>query len=204
MSTQPRRATSVAEVLFGRTRRSVLALLYGHSDEAFYLRQIARRIGTSVGAVQREVRQLADAGLIGRSAQGNQVLYRANAQSPVFRELKSLIAKTAGARDVIAEALLPLGGRIRAAFVYGSVARQEETSDSDVDLLVVGQASFRELVVRLQPAQKTLGREVNPTVYSANEFRRKVRAGNHFLAGVLEGEKLFVVGDESELARLAK
>ena len=204
MSTQPKHATSVADVLFGQTRRSVLALLYGHSDEAFYLRQIARRIGTSVGAVQREVRQLSDAGLIGRNAQGNQVLYRANAKSPVFRELKSLIIKTAGVRDVIAEALFPLRDRIRVAFVYGSIARQEEKAESDVDLMVVGRATFREVVTHLQAAQKKLGREVNPTVYSVAEFRRKRRAGNHFLTRVLESKKLFVLGDERELARMVE
>ena len=204
MSTQPKHATSVADVLFGQTRRSVLALLYGHSDEAFYLRQIARRIGTSVGAVQREVRQLSDAGLIGRNAQGNQVLYRANAKSPVFRELKSLIIKTAGVRDVIAEALFPLRDRIRVAFVYGSIARQEEKAESDVDLMVVGRATFREVVTHLQAAQKKLGREVNPTVYSIAEFRRKRRAGNHFLTRVLESKKLFVLGDERELARMVE
>lgn len=204
MSTQQKHATSVADVLFGQTRRSVLALLYGHSDEAFYLRQISRRIGTSVGAVQREVRQLSDAGLIGRKAQGNQVLYRANAKSPVFRELKSLIIKTAGVRDVIAEALFPLRDRIRVAFVYGSIARQEEKAESDVDLMVVGRAAFREVVTHLQAAQKKLGREVNPTVYSIAEFRRKRRAGNHFLTRVLESKKLFVLGDERELARMVE
>lgn len=204
MRAQPSRATSVADVLFGQTRRSVLALLYSHSEEAFYLRQIARRIGTSVGAVQREVRQLSDAGLIGRRTQGNQVLYRANAKSPVFRELKSLITKTAGVRDVLAEALFPLRDRIRVAFVYGSVARQEEKAESDVDLMVVGRAAFREVVTYLQAAQKKLGREVNPTVYSVAEFRRKRRAGNHFLTRVLESKKLCVLGDERELARMVE
>jgi predicted nucleotidyltransferase len=193
-------ALSAADLLFGRTRRSVLSLLYGHADEPFYLRQIARRVGMSAGAVQREVGQLSDAGLITRSARGNQVLYQANPKSPIFSEIKSLIAKTAGAHDVIRGALLALGDRVAWAFIYGSVARQEENAGSDIDLMVIGQASFGEIVSRLQPAQRVLGREVNPAVYPLAEFRRKARRGNHFLNGVLEGRKLFVIGDERELA----
>ena len=196
-------ASSVADLLFGQTRRAVLGLLYGHADEAFYLRQIARTIGASVGAVQREVRQLSDADLISRSTRGNQVIYRANPKSPIFSELKSLILKTAGVHDVIHETLLPLGDGVRLAFVYGSIARQQENAGSDVDLMVIGEASFGEIVSRLQPAQKTLGREINPTVYAPGEFRRKVRRGNHFLSTVLESKKLFVIGDERELARMA-
>ena len=94
--------------------------------------------------------------------------------------------------------------RIRVAFVYGSIARQEEKAESDVDLMVVGRATFREVVTHLQAAQKKLGREVNPTVYSVAEFRRKRRAGNHFLTRVLESKKLFVLGDERELARMVE
>ena len=199
MSTQ-RPPRAVADLLFGQTRRSVLSLLYGHADEEFYLRQIARRVGTSVGAVQREVRQLSDAALITRSVQGNQVLYQANSKSPIFSELKSLITKTAGVHDVIREALLPLYDRIRSAFIYGSVARQEENATSDVDLMVIGKAGFGEIVSCLQAAQRVLSREVNPTVYSMAEFQRKLQRGNHFLTRVLEGQKLFVLGDERELA----
>lgn len=193
----------VADLLFGQTRRAVLSLLYGHADETFYLRQIARTIGASVGAVQREVRQLSGADLITRSARGNQITYRANPKSPIFGELKSLILKTAGVHDVIRESLLPLGDAVRLAFIYGSIARQEEKARSDVDLMVIGEASFGEVVSRLQTAQKTLGREVNPTVYAPREFGQKLRRGNHFLRSVLEGTKLFVIGDERELARMA-
>ena len=194
---------TIADLLFGQTRRSVLTLLYGHADETYYLRQIARLVERSVGAVQREVRQLSDAGLITRNVRGNHVLYQVNAKNPVFNELKSLILKTAGARDVIREGLSPLRDRILSAFIYGSVARQDENANSDVDLMVIGSAGFGEIVASLQRAQKMLGREVNPTVYTKAEFQEKLRRGNHFLTRVLEEEKLFIIGDEREFAAMA-
>jgi uncharacterized protein len=178
-------------------------------DEEFYLRQIARRIGASAGAVQREVRQLWEADLVRKSVRGNQVLYQANVKSPIFSEVRSLITKTAGMHDVVRGALLAFGERIRLAFIYGSVARREEHSNSDVDLVVIGKAGFGEIVSSLQRAQRALGREINPTVYPTREFQEKLRRGNHFLSRVLEEPKVFLIGDERELRgmvtkRLAK
>jgi predicted nucleotidyltransferase len=131
------------------------------------------------------------------------VLYRANAQSSIFPEIKSLITKTVGVHNVIRTALAPLGTEIQVAFVYGSVARQKERSDSDVDLMVLGSASFTEIVSALGPAQKVLGREINPNVFPVSEFRSKLAAGNHFLCGVMKEKKLFVLGSEHELEKLA-
>jgi len=130
------------------------------------------------------------------------VLYRANARSPVFRELKSLIAKTVGVHDTLRYALATLGSKVVAAFVYGSVARNEEQANSDVDVMILGDASFSDVVAALSPAQKALGREVNPSVFSTTEFRSKVAAGNHFLKKVLSEKKLFVIGTQDELAKL--
>ena len=141
-------------------------------------------------------------GLVVRRVQGNQVLYQANAHGAIFPELKSLIAKTVGLRGTLAAALAPLATEIRVAFVYGSVARQEERQDSDVDLMVLGPASFGEVVSALGPAQEALGREVNPTVFPVSEFRSKLAAGNHFLTTVLREKKLFILGDENELTKL--
>jgi predicted nucleotidyltransferase len=188
--------------LFGRTHSGLLALLYGRPDESFYLRQLARVIGSGHGAVQRELAQLTQMGLVVRSKQGNQVLYRANEQSTIFGELKSLIAKTVGVHDTLRSALATLGSKVEAAFVYGSVARNEERPNSDVDLMVLGDASFADVVEALSAAQKTLGREVNPTVFSVGEFRSKAAAGNHFVKRVLGEKKLFVIGAQDELAKL--
>jgi predicted nucleotidyltransferase len=189
--------------LFGHTRSALLGMLYGHSDESFYLRQLVRAVGAGHGALQRELKHLTDLGLIVRRVQGNQVLYQANSQSPIFSEIKSLIAKTVGIHDVIRSALATLGSDIQIAFVYGSVARQSERANSDVDLMVLGTVPFSNVVSVLGPAQKALGREINPTVFAVDEFRSKLGAGNHFLRGLMKEKKLFVLGTENELAKLA-
>jgi predicted nucleotidyltransferase len=188
--------------LFGRTRSALLGRLYSRAEESFYLRQLAREIGGGHGALQRELQHLTDMGLVVRSAQGNQVLYRANSRGPIFSELKSLIAKTVGIREVLASGLGTLDSKIRIAFVYGSVARQQERADSDVDLMVVGSASFGEVVSALGRAQSELGREINPTVFPVSEFRSKMAAGNHFLRTMISEKKIFVIGTQNELAKL--
>ena len=194
---------SISHGLFGQTRTAILSLLYGHADESFYLRQLVRETGAGNGAVQREVKQLSDAGLIVRKAVGNLVFYQANRKSPVFSELRGLLLKTAGVRDVLRKALAPLKTRIQVAFVYGSIAAQKERTDSDVDLMIVGDATFEEAVSRLSAAEKRLRREVNPTIYPAREFRAKLESGNHFLTSVLQSKKLFVFGNENDLRELS-
>jgi len=189
--------------LFGRTRTAILSLLYGHADESFYLRQLVRETGAGNGAVQREVKHLSDAGLIVRKNVGNLVFYRANRKSPVFSELRGLLLKTVGVRDVLREALAPLKNRIEVAFVYGSIAAQKDRADSDVDLMIVGDATFDEVVPRLGEAQKRLRREINPTIYPVREFRAKLESGNHFLTSVLQSKKLFVAGNENDLRELS-
>lgn len=203
MST-PHYRDNISQTLFGKTRQAVLSLLYSNVGEAFYLRQIVRAAGVGVGAVQRELKELSDAGIIQRIVRGRQVYYQANPHSPVFEELKGLVTKTIGIAGILQTALAPLADRIRVAAIYGSVARSEENRASDVDLLVVGKVTFAEIVSALGQAQKTINREINPTVYPPSEFRSKLLAGHHFLNTVLAKPILFLVGDERELARLAK
>ena len=194
---------NLSSILFGKARRAILSLLYGHSDESFYLRQIVRATGVGLGPVQRELKQLADVGIIRRSAQGRQVYFQANPDSPIFKELKSLITKTAGVSDTLRAALAPVKDRINIALIYGSVARGEENHRSDVDLLIVGDIAFVDVVRALRSAQETLGREINPTVYPVAEFRSRVAEEHYFIRNVLSGEKIFVIGDEDDLKRLA-
>jgi predicted nucleotidyltransferase len=189
--------------LFGHTRSALLAMLYGHADQSFYVRQLVRAVGAGHGALQRELKYMTEMGLVLRKTQGNQVLYQANSQSPIFSEIKGLIMKTVGIHDVICTALVSLEPKIQIAFVYGSMARQKERANSDVDLMVLGDASFSEVVSALGPAQKALGREINPTVFPASEFRSKLAAGNHFLRSVMKEKRLFVLGTENELTKLA-
>jgi predicted nucleotidyltransferase len=192
----------LSETLFGRTRGAVLSVLYGHIGEAFYLRQLARLTNITLGAVQRELRQLVGAGLVNRKTVGVQTFYTANQESPVFAEIKSLIVKTVGMHDVLLAALEPLRKKINLAFVYGSVAQSMESKRSDVDLMIVGNVDFGDIVEKLADAQRILNREINPTVYSVKEFRKKARES--FLMTVLAGKKLFIIGDENVLRQLGQ
>ena len=194
----------LADPLFGRTRGAVLALLYGRADQSFYTRQIAREVNASVGAVQRELENLSKVGLILRKTTGSQVFYQVNRDTAIFPEMRALINKTIGIFGVLRSALRPLSKRIVAAFVYGSVAREEETAQSDVDLMVVGEATLDEVLSRLSTAEKGIGRSVNPTVYSVAEFKSKLAARNHFLTSVLKGEKVFLFGEEDDLRKVGR
>jgi predicted nucleotidyltransferase len=196
-------SAALADVLFGKARGAILALLYGHPDQSFYYRQITRQLhGVSSGTVQRELDTLSQLGLIHRSAVGKQVFYKANRSHPVFPELRTLVEKTVGAFQVLRSALAPPEDRVSLAFIYGSMARQEEKAESDIDLLIVGEVTLDEVLARLAHVEPSLGRAVNPTVYSATEFKSKLASGNHFLNSVLHGEKVFLIGDEDELREM--
>ena len=179
-----------------------MALLYGRADQSFYTRQIAREVDASVGAVQRELENLSKVGLIVRKSVGSQVFYQANRNAPIFREMQALVNKTVGIFSILQAALRSLSKRIVVAFVYGSVAREEETTQSDIDLMVVGKATLDEVLSRLSPVEKSIGRPINPTVYSVAEFKSKIASGNHFLNAVVKGQKLFLVGDDDELGKV--
>src|SRR5260370_3086709 len=194
--------SGLADLLFGRTRGAILALLYGHPDQSFYTRQIAREVDTSVGAVQRELENLSKVGLVVRSSVGSQIFYRAKRDARIFREMQALVNKTIGIFSVLRSALHPLAKRILVAFVYGSVAREEETAQSDVDLMLVRKATLGEILSRISTVEKNIGRPINPTVYSVEELKSKLASGNHFLNAVLKGQKEFLLGDEDELRKV--
>ena len=193
----------LSDVLFGQIRSGVLALLYGWADKAFYVRQIARRVNASAGSVRRELEKLAAVDLIVRTSVGNLVFYQANQRHPTFPEMRALVNKTVGMFNTLHSALEPLSNRARVAFVYGSIARQEERAESDIDLMIIGDIELDDVLVRLQKAETALGRAVNPTIYSIHEFERKLEEGNHFLNAVLDGKKVFLIGNEDELREVA-
>ncbi len=190
--------------LFGKTRQALLALLYSRADEEHLQESLIQLAGLGRGTVQRELEFLARAGVVRRTVRGRQVYFRANPDCPIYAELRGLVGKTAGVADTLRAALAPLAGRIRTAFVYGSVAKGTERRASDVDVMVIGDASFAEVADALATAQEAIGREVNPSVYAPADFRAKVAARHYFLRGVLSGDKIFLIGDEHELGRLAK
>lgn len=195
-------ADRIASSLFPKSRRAILGLLHSRPDRAFYLREIVDLTGLGVGHVQRELRRLTEGGIILRRPQGRHVYFQANQQCPVYAELRGLVTKTVGAAGVLREALAPLANRILAAFVYGSVARGEEQAVSDLDVMVIGDVTFAEVVDAVRSAEPTVCRNVNPTVYPPDEFFRKLAARHHFLTSVLKADKVPVIGDVNELEHL--
>ena len=190
-----------ASLLFGAYRRGVLALLLLRPEESRHVREIARATGKAPGTLLRELNALAEAGVLARKRLGNQVHFQANPGCPIFEDLRNILKKTVGVADVLREALAPLAARIRAAFVYGSIARGEERAGSDLDLMVVGEVRFAEVVSALAPAQELLRREINPSIYPTLEFRRKRAAGEPFLKRVLADRKIFIIGGEHDLGQ---
>ena len=196
-------ADNIANSLFGKTRRAVLALLFSHVDERFYFRQIARILEIGLGALQRALANLSAAGIIRKEFVGRQVFYQANSECPIYMDLKNLVMKTIGVGDILKTALVPLEERINVAFLFGSIAKGTERSDSDIDIIVIGNVTFSEIISAFSPAQKTVRREINPLVYPPEEFRLKMAENHHFLKSVLKRSKYFLIGDERELERLA-
>lgn len=192
-----------APSLFGKTRQTLLGLLYSRADEEHLQESLIQLAGLGRGAVQRELEFLARAGVVRRTVRGRQVYFQANADSPIYAELRGLVVKTAGVGDALRAALASLAGRIRIAFVYGSIAKGTESRASDVDVMVIGDVSFAEVSDALGQAQKSIGRELNPSVYGPADFRAKLAAKQHFLRTVLKAEKIFLIGDEHELGRVA-
>jgi predicted nucleotidyltransferase len=186
---------SLTDALFSSTQRRVLGLLFGQPQRSFFATEIIGRVGAGSGAVQREMRKLADSGLVHVSWVGNQKHFQANPASPIFHELCSLIRKTVGLTEPLRHALEPLREHIELALVYGSVAKGKETAASDVDLMLVSDSLSLEEVYRVvATAEQALGRKVSPTLYTSEEFSRRRRDGNPFLDRVLGGETILLIG----------
>lgn len=187
------------DLLFNVYRRQVLALLLLRPDDSLHVREISRLTGVPAGSLHRELRALTEAGFLLREPAGNQVRYRANRSSPLFPELAAIFRKTAGLADLLREALAPLADRIAAAFVFGSVAQGNERAASDVDVFVLGKASFADVVGALAPLRERLGRDINPVVMSQKEFATQRRGRERFVKRVMSEPKLFVLGSAHDL-----
>ena len=190
--------SKLAGLLFNDYRRRVLGLLLLHPDKKYHVREIARLTGTVAGTLHKELAKLAEAGVLTKKVSGNQVLYGADRNCIIFEELASILRKTTGIVDVLADALEPLAGKINAAFIFGSIAQGRETAGSDIDLLIIGNVSFKKAVTILQDAQETLHREINPKVYKKEEWMQLIREKNAFVKDVMAGKKLFVLGSFDE------
>jgi predicted nucleotidyltransferase len=194
-------SASLSDALFTKTQQRVLSLLFGQSGRAFSVNELIQATGAGSGAIQREIARLSGSGLLSMEQVGNQKRYRANPDSPIHGELVAIVGKTFGLAAPLREALAPLADRIELAFVYGSVAKRSDTVTSDIDLMIVsGNLTYADVVSALHPLAERLRREVNPTLYSRAELRKRLDAGNAFVERVLAQPKLWVIGGEDGLA----
>ena len=192
-SRSPRR--SLADALLTRTQQRVLGRLFGYPDRSFYASELIREAGTGSGAAQRELAKLEASGLVVARRIGHQKHYQANETSPLFPDLRNIITKTVGLVEPLRDALKPLASEIRMAFVYGSVAKAADRATSDIDLLVVSDTlTYGDVFGSIDKVSRVLGRTVNPTVYSSAEFSKRVKSDNAFIARVIEGPKIWVIG----------
>ena len=195
--------TSIGDALFTKTQQRVLGLLYGKPEQRFYTNEIVRRADMGRGTVRRELDKLVSAGLLLMSREGNQHYYRANPDNPVYNELVDIVRKTFGLSDVVRAALLPIIDQIDLAFIYGSVARKEDVASSDIDLLVITDSlAYADLMAVLTDAEQSLDRPINPSIYSAEQFKGKLAEKNAFITRLMEQPKLWVKGDDDGIREI--
>jgi predicted nucleotidyltransferase len=194
------RSASLADALFSGTQQRVLAWLFGQPERSFYATELIGLAGAGSGAVQRELARLAQSGLVTARAVGNQKHYQANPEAPIYTELCGIVRKTVGLAEPLREALAPLAARIRAAFVYGSIARREDTASSDIDLMLLSDdLGYSDLYGALESVSQRLGRTVNPTIYTPQELAKRVKRKEAFATRVLAQPKLWLIGGEDAL-----
>jgi len=194
----------VIKALFPKTKRSLLALMFLHPDERYYIRQIEKLTGVSQGALQRELKSMVEMGILRAEKSGHQTFYSVNKLNPIYKELHSIVFKTFGVVDVLKNALKRHKKKIDLAFIYGSVAKGEDTARSDIDIIVVGTETFGNISVALSKHEESLGREINMTVYTPREFKSKFAEKNHFIRSVIKSQKIMLIGEEDDVRELVK
>lgn len=197
------RSSSLADALFGKTKKSAIGVLFSNPEKHWHLRELARLIAVSPTMLSKEMDSLSYAGIVLDEKDGNRRRLRANPSCPIFEELKGIARKTAGLADVLRERLSSLDG-IDCAFIFGSVARGEERADSDVDVCIIGSVSYGAALNALTPAESVVGRPINPVLYSLEEFLQKVESGNPFVSGMLSSKRIFLIGDVNAIKRSIK
>jgi len=194
------RTISLADALFGKTKKAALGVLFSNPERQVHLRELARLAGVSATMIGKEMDTLTSVGIALERRDGNRRVFQANTKCPIFPELQSMARKTSGIADLIREGLIDLGG-IDSAFIFGSVAKGEERADSDVDLCIVGQVSHNDVLNAMANAEGTIGRKINPVVYSPEEFRRKSAKGSPLVSGMLSGKRINLIGEADESTR---
>lgn len=187
----------LSDALFTTTQQKVLGLLFGKPDQSFYVNEIARRAKVGKGILTRELGRLEKSGILTVARQGNQVHYQANVQCPIFHELLSIIRKTSGLSEPLRVVLMPFAKQLRWAFVYGSVAKEQAHAGSDIDLMLIGEnLHYSDVMEHLMPLEESLGRTINPTLYTPGEWAAKLAAGNSFVVRVAQQDKISLIGKD--------
>jgi predicted nucleotidyltransferase/DNA-binding HxlR family transcriptional regulator len=192
----------LAELLSSRARAEIFRLLFSGAGDELHVREIERRSGLNDSTLRQELRKLVRLDLVRSRRDSNRVYYRAKTENPLYPEIRNLVLKTSGLADALKSALVDK--RIRVAFVFGSIARGEEKAGSDVDLMVIGQLGLRDLSRLLSGIEEKIGREVNPHVLREEEFRKRVRAKEHFVSRVMQSSKIFIIGSHHELEAMGR
>ncbi|MGH6893867.1 MAG: hypothetical protein ACREEP_16590 [Dongiaceae bacterium] len=193
-------AASLGDALFGGTRLRVLGLLFGRPGRSYYTQELIRLAAGGSGAVQRELERLERSGLVTTHWIGNQKHFQANPDAPIYAELCAIAQKTFGLAGPLSDALGSLSPRVRAAFIYGSVAKRQDSAASDIDLMVIAdKLSYADLLLALEPVSARLGRQVNPTIMSRREFAQRIRDRSSFVTRMLAQPKMWLVGTEDDL-----
>ncbi len=190
--------SKVSEALFSKSTRAILASVFTR-PEGIHLRALMNLTGLGSASAQRELSKLTDAGLLIKEEVGKVVLYKANTASPIYVELNAIVRKTEGVEHILKEVLLPFRHRIERAFIYGSVAKQQDTATSDIDLFVLADdIGSADLYPKLVEIEEKLKRKISLTVYRPAEYQRKLEAKNHFLVSVMDGPKIELMGKQDE------
>jgi predicted nucleotidyltransferase len=197
------RRSPILDSLFPAVRQQVLAAMLLDPEKWWYLSELAAQLGTSPSSLQRELAAMTHSGLLEHRRDGRRTYYRSNATSPVFRALHELFAKTAGIIPALQAEFLQFGDKVNWAFIYGSIAREEEQTHSDVDLMVIGSIFTADLLPMLKRLEQSFQREINVTRYSEKEFKQKIRNKDHFLLSVLKGKVVMIKGIQNELEATA-
>ena len=193
--------SNLADALFTKTQQQVLGLLYGSTDKTFYTNEIVRLANMGRGTVKRELERMVSTGLLTIHRSGNQIHYQANKKCPIYKELTDIVKKTFGMTDVIRRALLPLAKQIDRAFIFGSVASGKESAGSDIDLMIIGDIPFSQIVAKLYDVQETLGREINPKIFTKNEWKQRLNQQDAFIIDVINKPYMDVMGENNDLGK---
>ncbi|MBB1582571.1 nucleotidyltransferase domain-containing protein [Serratia sp. OS31] len=190
------------DLLFNEYRRKVLLLLLSRPEKAFHVREIARQTATQAGTLHKELNKLAQGGILLREQQGNQICYRANLNCLIFPELAAIFRKTSGLVERLRQALSEFYVELELAFVFGSIASGKANADSDIDVLIVGNLSFPEVINAFYPLQQELGREINPKLYSLMEWQAALAENSAFIQDIMSKPQLRILGDMDDPRQL--